>query len=162
MIKKIFWSVILLGTLYTAGAFYSPTLVAPLWDMIGLSGYNTFIKSFKGNLDQVSTDIPSQNEFLDTGKMAMSWALDIKDKVVWGISTTKDTIDTIRETASGAEATYKDVKNTFDQAKEVVEGTTEKIQQVKNTLDDVQKLSDGITSVVNTGNVDAVVEANNQ
>jgi len=161
MIQKLFWLCVLVGAIYTAGVFYAPEPADQVAELTGIQWYNDFVRSFKSTLDGVATDIPTKDEFIEWWKAAFSGAVDIKDTVVGGISTTKDTIDTVRSTLSGAESTYNDAKETFDQAKNFVEGANEKVQNVKEALNDVEKLGESITNVVNTENVGAVVEDNN-
>lgn len=158
MIQKLFWILILVASSYTVGVFFAPTQTDVLAEKIGTTGYNNFVRSFKTTLDNVTTDIPTKDEFLEGGQAALSGAIDIKDTVVQGIGTTKDTIDTVRSTLSGAESTYNEAKDTFDKAKDFVEGASEKVQNVRNTLDDIEWLGQSITNTVNTQNVDAVIE----
>lgn len=149
---------ILLGVGYTSAVFHMPEQADKVAQIAWAEQYNEFVRSFKSTLDDVTTDIPSKNEFVEGSKAALSGALDIKDTVVNGISTTKDTIDTVRWTLSGAESTYNEAKDTFNQAKDFVEGASEKMQNVKETLDDVENLGNSITNMVNTENVDVIIQ----
>lgn len=153
---------VLLWVLYTLGVFYTPAIADSIGKQLGLEGYNSFVKSFKWNLDQVSTDIPSKWEFFEGSKAALSWALDLKDTVIWSISETKDKIDSVRSTLSWAESTYNDAKDTFEQAKGFVEWASEKVQKVQQTLNDVNQLGESITNIVDTDVIDIVIEENNQ
>lgn len=161
MIKKLFWILILLAVVYTLGVFYTPSVTDSVGKQLGISGYNEFIKSFKWNLDQVSTDIPTKNELVEWSKAALSGALDIKDTVIGTITDTKGKIDSVRSTLSWAESTYNDAKDTFDQAKDFVEWASEKVQKVQETLNNVSELWENITNLVDTDVVDAVIEGNN-
>ncbi len=158
MIKKFIWIVILLWVLYTLGVFYAPAVTDSVGKQLGIEGYNSFVKSFKWNLDQVSTDIPSKWEFLQGSKAALSGALDLKDTVIWSISETKDKIDSVRSTLSWAESTYNDAKQTFEQAKGFVEWASEKVQKVQQTLNDVSELSESFSDIVDIDSVDQVIE----
>lgn len=158
MIQKIFWVAVLLSCSYTVGVFYAPEQTDTIAAKIGIEKYNEFVRSFKTTLDDVTTDIPSKDEFLEWGKAALSWALDLKDTVTGGIGTTKETLDSVRSTLSWAEATYNDAKDTFNQAKDFIEWASDKIEQVSQTLNDVEKLGDSITNMVNTDRVDAAIQ----
>ena len=158
MFQKLFWVLILLAVTYTAGVFYAPEPTDKIASIVWLETYNDFVRSFKSTLNDVSTDIPTKEELVEGGRAAFSWALDIKDTVIDGISSTKETLDTVRSTLSGAESTYKDAKETFDKAKDFVEGASEKVQNVKEALDDVEERGESITNIVDTEATTAITE----
>ena len=65
MIKKIFWFLMIVVVLYTVGVFYSPAMTDAIAEKTGLVSYNNFIRSFKGTLDGVATDIPTKDELIE-------------------------------------------------------------------------------------------------
>jgi len=129
---------------YGVTVFTAPKTASKIDAMIWISWFSENFRGTKVNFDSVITDIPSLNEF-------KSWALDIKDTVVDGVATTKDTIDSVRGWAQKIEETYND-------ARDVVEGINGKVTEIKNTLDDVQSLGQNISNVVNTDLVESIDE----
>ncbi len=127
-----------------------PSVTDPLAKSMWVSWYNSFVRSFKKNLDQVSTDIPTKSEIIEWGKAAYSWAIDIKWTVVDGIGTTKKTIDTVRGGVVEVQSTYDEARETLNQAQQVIESTSNTLQGVKNSFDDVSELSESITNIVDT------------
>ena len=140
MIKKIFWTILLLITLYILSIFKAPSIAQNIEDFLGIKWFNEFIINFKKTLDGSATDIPSKDEFL-------SWATDIKDKLINWIGTTKEKIDSVRYSLWEIEDTAEEIKNTYDEAKKFVQETEEKIEEVKNKA---SKVSDNIENIANS------------
>jgi len=134
--KKIFWLIILLITVYGIGIFLKPTITDWIEKNLWFEGFWEQMRWKLWFINKTVTDIPSLWEI-------QSWALDIKDKITDWIQTTKDTIDTIRSTAWEAEDTYNKARDVFDE-------TTETIDKLKWTLNDVEKLWDSIKWAINT------------
>ena len=134
--KKIFWIIVLLVTVYGIAIFMKPAITDKIESTLWFEGFWEKLRWNLGFINKTVTDIPSLSEI-------QSWALDIRDKVADWIQTTKDTIDTVRSTLSWAENTYNKAKDVFDE-------TTQTIDKLKWTLNDVEKLWDSIKWAVNT------------
>lgn len=141
MIKKLLLLCVLLGTWYWVSVFAAPQFASTVDNLIWIPGLSDTIRGKKAVLDGAITDIPSVNE-------VKSWALDFKEKFEDGITSTKDTIDSIRQWAEKAEDTYNSAKETYDELKETFSGAkqmlddaSEKIEQVQGVVNDVSALT---------------------
>jgi hypothetical protein len=86
--------------LYILVIFKLPALGQTIGEAFGIEKFNNFVIEFKSTLDRVSTDVPTKEEVVDSYERAMSGAKDLKESIVDGVDTTKETIDTVRETLS--------------------------------------------------------------
>lgn len=98
--KKLLLVVLIICTVYTLTVFQFPESADSLGSKIGLEGYNEFVRSFKSTVEKTSTDIPTLDEAKNAYSDTFSGANAIKDTFVNGVNTTKEKIDTVRETAS--------------------------------------------------------------
>ncbi|PID87513.1 hypothetical protein CSB07_00915 [Candidatus Gracilibacteria bacterium] len=147
MLKKIGLMLLIFFVLYLLLVFKTPSTA----DFIGNKNFNDFIRSFKSTLEESSTNIPTKSEIDETLTKTYSGAVKLKDNISSGIKKTKDTIDTVRSTLSGAESKYNEAKEKVNEVKTFIDDSSKKIEDVKNTLNDLEKVADGIKSVVNTG-----------
>ena len=141
--KKIFWLIVLLWTWYIISIFLAPSLADKIWDLLWIKSFNEQIRNKWWDLNKISTNIPDSKELQDWYDNAIKKASEFKDSVVNWIEATKNEIDWVRATLSGAEDTY-------NKAKDVFEDATETIDKIKWTLNDVEKMWDSIRWTVNT------------
>lgn len=142
MLTKIILFLLIPTVWYVMTVFTAPEIASKIDSLIWIPWFSDNLRGTKSNFDAAVTDIPSLQEF-------KSGALDIKETVIDSVSTTKDTIDTVRWWAQKIEETYND-------AKDVVEDINGKVTNIKNTLDDVQSLGNNISNVVNTDFVESI------
>jgi len=160
--KKIVLFLLIVFVLYTLAVFQFPEFADSFGNKIGLESYNNFVRSFKSTMDKTSTNIPSLDEAKNAYDQTLSGANALKDTFIDGVNTTKTTIDTIRETASGVQDTYNKTVETITTVKQTVDGVTETLSGVTSTLGNLDSMRDGIMKSVNTSQVEASVEANAQ
>lgn len=132
--KKLISLVILILALYGVSVFLAPDIASKIDELVGMSGLSETIRWSKENIDTTITNIPSASEF-------KSWALDIKDKVINGVETTKDTIDTIRSWAQQVEDAYSGALDTYNSLKWTLENAQDKIEQIQWVVESVSELT---------------------
>ncbi len=107
---------------YGVTVFAAPETASKIDSIIWIPGFSDKIRGSKENFDNVITDIPNLNEF-------KSWALDLKETVIDGVATTKDTIDTVRWWAQKVEETYNQAVDTYDSTKDALDEANRKITE---------------------------------
>jgi len=112
---------------YGVTVFAAPEVAGKIDAFVWIPWFSEKIRGSKANFDTVITDIPSLNEF-------KSWALDIKDTVVDGVATTKDTIDSVRGWAQKVEETYNSAVETYDSTKQALDEANRKITEFQSLL----------------------------
>lgn len=127
MIVKIILILLIPTVWYGITVFASPETASKIDNLIWLSGFSENIRGTKSNLDTAITDIPSINEF-------KSWALDIKDTVIDGVSSTKETIDSVRWGVQKVEETYNQAVDTYDSTKDAIDEANRKITEFQSLL----------------------------
>lgn len=132
--KKFISLVIFIITLYGISVFLFPNIAANIDFFMWVPGLSDSIRGSKVNIDAAVTNIPSVSEF-------KSWALDIKNKVVGGVETTKDTIDTIRWWAQQVEQAYSGALDTYNNLKGTLEDAQEKVEQVQSVVESLSHLT---------------------
>ena len=136
--------------LFVLTVFKAPDLAKSIAELAGYPNLPAKIISIKSTFDWVVTDIPTQEELEKQYNEALSWAIELKDKVVDWVQTTKDTVDDIRETMSWAEQKIEDIKETYNDAKEFVDEAGKKIEETKKIIEDTSRV---INEVQNIGNM---------
>jgi peptidoglycan hydrolase CwlO-like protein len=139
--KKLLLLLVIIFTLYILIIFKLPVLADAIGKTFWLENFNSFVLQFKSDVDMVSTDTPTKEELIDTYNKALSWVIDLKNDIVNGVDVTKEKIDSVRSTLSGAEKTYNDIKEQYGDAVEFIEETSQKIEEAKKIIDAVQTVT---------------------
>lgn len=127
--------------------FKIPQIAWLIENILWINWFNQFVLSFKSTWDDIFTNIPNNNELNDAFDNVYSWALDFKTKFEDWLGVTKDKIDWFRETASGIENTYNELKDTYDKAKGFIESNSWTIDDIKEVI---ETISDRANIVTNT------------
>lgn len=130
MIKKLWFSILIIIVLYILAIFNAPVLADNIEKFIWTDWFNQKMRDFKASLDW----IPVQDNLSDIYNKTLSWAEWISNEAVWKVNDVKNSIDDVRWTLSWAVNTYKEVKNTIDETKTQVENG---INSLKNTADTI-------------------------
>jgi len=138
--NKIISFFILIITLYIILIFKSPDLASKIWNTLWIQSFNEFINSSKWNIDQISNNVPTADEIVDTYNKTLSWAIELRDNIQDWIIKTKDTIDWVR-------STINDTKEVIDQTKETIDSTINTVNELKDTVDSI---TDTLTSTWET------------
>ena len=139
--KKLLLLFVIIFTLYILIIFKLPVLDDAIGKSFWLENFNSFVLSFKTQVDMVSTDTPTKDELIDTYSKAFSGVMDLKNDIVNGVDVTKDKIDSVRATLSWAEKTYNDLKETYWDAVEFIDEASKKIDEAKKIIDAVQTVT---------------------
>jgi len=133
LFKKILFLLLILLVLYVVSIFLKPEVASSIDNMLGMPWFSENIRNGKDFFDSSMTNT-SMWEF-------RSWALDIKDKFVEWVSTTKDTIDDIRWWAQAVEDTYNSAIETYNELKWTLEDWKEKVEQIQWVINSVTELT---------------------
>lgn len=144
MIKKLVLLLVILMTSYGVSIFVAPGVASTIDNLIGMPWLSESLRGKKSLLEWAITDIPSINE-------VKSWALDFKEKFETWVSTTKDTIDSIRESAQTAEDTYNDVKDTYDELKDTFSGAAQMLGEAGEKLEEIQWVVESVNQLSGSG-----------
>ena len=139
--KKLILLFVIIFTLYILIIFKLPVLADAIGKSFWLEKFNSFVLTFKSNVDMVSTDTPTKQELIDTYTKALSWAIDLKNDIVNWADVTKEKIDSVRANLSWAEKAYNELKDTYWEAVEFIDETSKKIDEAKKIIDAVQSVS---------------------
>lgn len=145
MMTKIILLWVMVLTWFWVSAFQFPDITKQIEWVIGLDGLTDTLHWIQWQVNQISTDIPSLDEVKQTYTEVYSWALDIKDSVVQWLDTTKDSLDGVRKTLSGAEDIYYDAKDSFDSAKQWLGEIQDKLDQAQQVLEAGQQLWESLS-----------------
>lgn len=156
MLKKLFWSLILLWVLFVLSVFKAPELATSIANLAGFPNLPEKIQSFKWTYDNVLTDIPTQEELTNQYNSTLSWALEFKENIVNWVNTTKDKVDSLRETLSWAEQKIEDLKETYNDAKDFIDTTAEKIEETKKIIEDTTAVINNVKNITETITGDTV------
>lgn len=152
MIKKIFWFIVILFVLFILSVFKAPEVAKSIANVAGYPNLPDKILLFKWTYDTVVTDIPSQEELKNQYNSTLSWALELKENILNWVDSTKQTVDSLRETMSWSEQTIEDLKDAYWEAKVFIDDAGKKIEETKKIIEDT-------TTVIN--NVKNLTENNN-
>lgn len=144
MLRKLFWSVILFVILFILSVFKAPDLAQSIADLAGFPNLPTKIVQAKEKYDQVVTNMPTKEEIENQYNLTISWAIEIKENITNWVQTTKDKVDSLRETMSGAEEKLNELKETYNDAKDFLDETSQKIDQAKQLIEDTQAVIDNV------------------
>ena len=152
MLKKIFWSAILLFILFILAVFNAPDIASSIANTLGFPNLPKNITSIKWTYDTVVTDIPSKEELEKQYNSTLSWALELKDNLVKWVETTKNKVDSLRETMSWAEQKIDDIKESYEEAKVFLYETWKKIDEAKKIIEDTQSVIENVKNVTEVNN----------
>jgi peptidoglycan hydrolase CwlO-like protein len=147
MLKKIFWSWILLFILFILAVFNTPNIANSIANALGFPNLYKNITSIKWIYDTVVTDITSKEELEKQYNSTLSWALELKSNIIDWVQTTKNKVDSLRETLSWAEQKIEDIKESYEDAKEFIDETWKKIDEAKQIIEDTQAVIENVRSV---------------
>jgi peptidoglycan hydrolase CwlO-like protein len=133
--KKIFWLIILVLVWYIISIFLAPSFADKVADLFWIKSFNEQIRWTSKDINEISTNVPSIDEFQETYNNTIKTVKDWIDK-------TKNVIDDTRATLSWAEDTYNKAVNIYDE-------TTETVDKLKETFNDVEQMREKITWAVN-------------
>lgn len=136
--------------LFVLTVFKAPDLAKSISELAGFPNLPANIISIKTTFDWVITDIPTKEELENQYNEALSWAIELKGKIVDWVQSTKNTVDDLRETMSWAEQKIEDIKETYNDAKEFVDEAGKKIEETKKIIEDTSRV---INEVQNIGNM---------
>jgi len=139
--KKIILFLIICIIAFWVTVFIAPNVSRAIEWVVGLNGITDTLRWGKEAFDGIVTDVPSIDEVVTGYESALSWARDVKNTISDGVTTTKDTIDSIRWWAQKVEETYNNAKETFDSAKETFDDVTGKIEQVQWVVENINNLT---------------------
>jgi len=142
--------------LFVLSVFKAPDVASSVAAMFGYPDLPTKIISIKWRYDTVVTDIPSQEELKNQYNSTLSWALELKENIINWVNTTKDKVDSIRESMSWAEQKIDDLKDTYDDAKEFIDETWKKIEETKKIIEDTQAVINKVTNITEDSNTGAI------
>lgn len=148
--KKIFSIFLILIVSYILIIFKLPNLATYIWESLWIEGFNEFVIVVWEKYNQVVTDLPTQEEVLETYNSTVSWAIEIKDTIVDWLETTKSYVDNIRLTLSWADETIDDISTTISELKENYDDTVEIIwdtmEDINNLKENVEIIADWLSS----------------
>jgi methyl-accepting chemotaxis protein len=136
--------------LFVLTIFKAPDLAKSISELAGFPNLPANIISIKSTFDWVVTDIPTKEELEKQYTEALSWAVELKGKIVDWVQSTKDTVDDLRETMSWAEQKIEDIKDTYNDAKDFVDNASKKIEETKKIIEDTTKVINEVQNINNT------------
>ncbi|MDD3793997.1 MAG: hypothetical protein PHI37_04240 [Candidatus Gracilibacteria bacterium] len=150
MIKKLFFIIVLILTLYIVLIFISPALADKIESTLGFEGLNEKIRTLKSSMDDTYTNIPSKDQFLNTIDEVKNQA-EIKTKdALDGVNEVKNTIDGVRSTLSGAASTYSEIKGSIDETKTQIENSVTAIKDTADTINNIgQSINNTLSGTLN-------------
>lgn len=143
MIKKIFFIIILVFTLYIVLIFISPALADKIESSFWFEWLNNKIRTFKSGMDDTYTNIPSKEQLLDTIDEVKKWAETKTKDALDSVNQVKNTLDDVRVTLSWAASTYSEIKWSIDETKIQIENS---VTAIKNTADTISDVSQSINN----------------
>lgn len=144
MIKKIFFIIILVFTLYIVLIFISPALADKIESSFWFEWLNEKIRTLKSNMDDTYTNIPSKDQLLDTIDEVKKWAETKTKDALDSVNQVKNTLDDVRVTLSWAASTYSEIKWSIDETKIQIETW---VNTIKDTADTISDVSQSINNV---------------
>lgn len=114
ILNKIYFSLILILTLYILAIFFTPTEADMVWDKLWISGFNFFIRNLKWGADNVSEQMLQ----LKTSESIIDQARNTVNQTNEVINQTKNAINTKIEQADKTIESWKkliDATNEFKQ-----------------------------------------------
>lgn len=148
MLRKLFWTIILILTLYLLLMFKAPSISSAIDKLIWFPWLTEAVTRFKWTLDETYTNLPSKEEVKDTYNKVYSWAVEFKENFEEGVEITKDKIDSARVFLSWAEDTYNDAKETYEDAVEFIDDTSDKLEETRESIEDFVELTEELSDVL--------------
>lgn len=156
MLKKIFWTAILLFILFVLAVFKAPEVAKSVANIIGYPNLPESITKLKWTYDQVVTDIPSKEELEKQYNSTISWAIELKENIVNWVQTTKNKVDSLRETMSWAEQKIEDLKGSYNDAKEFIDEAGKKIDETKKIIEDTTTVINNVKNIADSSGNDTI------
>lgn len=125
--KKIVSVLLILIAGFILLVFQAPDMASKIEKVVGMDGLTSTITSFRGTVNDVSTNIPTKDDLVDTYNKLSSGAVDAAVDA-------KLKVDGVRETLSGAE-------ETLDKTLKLVDDTQKAIEDGKEILKDIEEMS---------------------
>ena len=129
--KNILLSLLSVFVLYVMLIFISPATASTLSSALGIEWLQNTIISFKENLDTTSTS--------GTGSF-LSGALELSNQLIDGVDSTKEKIDSVRETLYQVEQWYDSIKSTYEDIVNVIDKVSEVVEVAETLSTDIQNL----------------------
>jgi len=148
MIKKLFFFIILIFTLYIVLIFISPSLSDKIEWFIWLNWINNKIRDLKLNIDETYTNLPSKEQFIETYNDAkVKVEIKTMDTLSW-VNDVKNTIDDVRNTLSWAANTYSEIKWSIDETKTQIESS---VNAIKDTAETISNVTNTLNNTISGG-----------
>lgn len=147
LLTKIFWWFILSGTLFTLSVFKAPELADSIGNTFWFPELTAQIRDLKLWFDEMTTNLPSKEELEQKYAETKSWALKLKDGIIWWIESTKEKVDDVRETLSWAEQKIEEAKDAYNKTVDFIDETGKKIEQVKETIENTSKVIEEVQNM---------------
>lgn len=150
MIKKLFFIIVLILTLYIVLIFISPALADKIESTLWFEWLNEKIRTLKSSMDDTYTNIPSKDQFLNTIDEVKNQAeIKTKDALDW-VNEVKNTIDWVRSTLSWAASTYSEIKWSIDETKTQIENSVTAIKDTADTINNIwQSINNTLSGTLN-------------
>lgn len=133
--------------------FTSPQIAAVFENILWINWFNEFVKSFKSWYDDTVTDIPTNNELINTYKDVVDTTNDLSNHFVEWVSITKTKIDNFREdlnqkkkTVEELKQSYEKIKESYEDVKEIIDTASGTIQNTRNTINNLTDITDTFTN----------------
>ena len=133
--------------LFILCVFKAPEVAKSIANVTGFPNLPDKILSFKWSYDTVVTDIPSKQELSDKYNSTLSWALELKENILNWVDSTKETVDSLRETMSWAEQTIEDLKDAYSEAKVFIDDAGKKIEETKKIIEDTTTVINNVKNL---------------
>lgn len=137
---KILWFFVILIVLYLMLVFQFTEIATKIDGILWIWWTSDKILYLRDVFYDIFTYFPTKEEVTDVYKITMSWAEVVKDTIIIGLDKTKDQVDNLRNTLSGAEDSY-------NATKQLINSSSWKIQEVIDIVGNIKNLSgSGVTS----------------
>lgn len=129
--------------------FKAPDLTKSISDLAWFPKIPEQVIEIKVKYDNIVTDFPTKEELEKQYNQTLSWALDLKGKIIDWVLSTKDNVDSLRETMSWAQQKIESIRETYNEAKEYIDIAEKKIEETKKIIEDTSKIIDEVKNIGN-------------
>ena len=133
MLKKILLGLLIILVLYLVSIFILPVQADKVGEVFWISHFNERVRQFKEKLDNMMTDIPSEDEIRKAAE-------DIKNSAVDWANKLKDSVDNVRETLNSTAEQYEELKNQAEETKKQIEEGIDTIKSMSWALDPITNM----------------------
>jgi len=144
MLKKIFSFFIIFFVLYILLIFTAPKLAEGIESNFWLNWFNEFVLWFKSDLDNTSTNIPTEWEIHKKYYTFVDWTVNFIHRFIDWVNIIKWRIDKFREDIEKKKQKVEDIKETYDNVKEIINTASWAIQKTTNTLKEINSIKENI------------------